>query len=175
MSILAKKYVVALMKSMDGSELEKSYNNLNSLVSAFSNAKFNNILQSSDVSTKDKENLILSMFDDKDTKFTNFIKLLSENGRLNEIPSIVKELSKQIALKNNRYEGVLISNFEVPENEIKDIESNLSKKLNVDIKLVNNVTDYPGIKVEIDSLGLEVSFSQERLKNQIAEHILSSI
>ena len=175
MSILAKKYVAALMKSMDSSDLEKSYKNLSSLVPAFENKKFNTILQSSDLSVKDKENFVLSMFDNTDGKFGNFIKLLSLNGRLNEIPSIVKELSKQIALKNNQYEGVLISNFEVPSDEIKDIESNLSKKLNVDIKLENRVTDYPGIKVEIDSLGLEVSFSQERLKTQMAEHILSSL
>jgi len=115
------------------------------------------------------------MFDKPDAKFTNFIKLLSANGRLTEIPSIVKELSTQMALKNNQYEGFLISNFKIKADEIKDIESNLSKKLNADIKLTNQVTDYPGIKVEVESLGIEVSFSQERLKAQMAEHILNSL
>jgi hypothetical protein len=43
------------------------------------------------------------------------------------------------------------------------------------VKLTNQVTDYPGIKVEVESLGIEVSFSQDRLKAQMAEHILNSL
>jgi F-type H+-transporting ATPase subunit delta len=173
--VIAKKYVNALMKSLDSESLGRALSSLKSLVPAFGNTKFNNVLNSSDVSVADKEGFILSMIDNPDAKLTNFLKLLSTNGRLTEIPSIVKELSKQIALKNNQYEGLLISNFEVGDDEIRDIESNLSKKLNADIKLTNQVTDYPGIKVEVESLGIEVSFSQDRLKAQMAEHILNSL
>jgi len=173
--VIAKKYINALMKSMDAKVVETTLASLKTLVPAFGSEKFNNILNSSDVSNADKEGLILSMIENPDAKLTNFIKLLSSNGRLTEIPSIVKELSKQIALKNNQYEGLLISNFKVKANEIKDIETSLSKKLNADIKLTNQVTDYPGIKVEVESLGIEVSFSQDRLKAQMAEHILNSL
>ncbi|HIP59659.1 MAG TPA: F0F1 ATP synthase subunit delta [Campylobacterales bacterium] len=173
--VIAKKYINALMKSMDTKVVETTLASLKTLVPAFGSEKFNNILNSSDVSNADKEGLILSMIENPDAKLTNFIKLLSSNGRLTEIPSIVKELSKQIALKNNQYEGLLISNFKVKANEIKDIETSLSKKLNADIKLTNQVTDYPGIKVEVESLGIEVSFSQDRLKAQMAEHILNSL
>lgn len=173
--VIAKKYINALMKSMDGKALESTLATLKTLVPAFGNEKFNNILHSSDVANSKKEAFILSMIKKPDAKLTNFIKLLSSNGRLTEIPSIVKELSTQISLKNNQYEGLLISNFKVKADEIKNIESNLSKKLNADIKLTNQVTDYPGIKVEVESLGIEVSFSQDRLKAQMAEHILSSL
>ncbi|HIP02716.1 MAG TPA: F0F1 ATP synthase subunit delta [Campylobacterales bacterium] len=173
--VIAKKYINALMKSMDTKVVETTLASLKTLVPAFGSEKFNNILNSSDVSNADKEGLILSMIENPDAKLTNFIKLLSSNGRLTEIPSIVKELSKQIALKNNQYEGLLISNFKVKASEIKDIETSLSKKLNADIKLTNQVTDYPGIKVEVESLGIEVSFSQDRLKAQMAEHILNSL
>ncbi len=173
--VVAKKYINALMKSMDDGALEGTLSSLKTLVPAFGSEKFNNILNSSDVTNAAKEGFILSMIENPDVKLTNFIKLLSSNGRLTEIPSIVKELSKQMALKNNQYEGLLISNFEVGADEIKDIESNLSKKLNSDIKLTNQVTDYPGIKVEVESLGIEVSFSQDRLKAQMAEHILNSL
>ena len=37
------------------------------------------------------------------------------------------------------------------------------------------VNAYPGIKVELDNLGVEVSFSAERLKAQMCEHILKAI
>ncbi len=173
--VIAKKYINALMTSMDGKAQETTLGSLKTLVPAFGNEKFNNILNSSDVTNANKEAFILSMIEKPDTKLANFIKLLSANGRLTEIPSIVKELSKQIALKNNQYEGLLISNFKVGADEIKDIESSLSKKLNSDIKLSNQVSDYPGIKVEVESLGIEISFSGERLKAQMAEHILNSL
>ena len=173
--VIAKKYINALMKSMDGGALESTHKSLKTLVPAFGNEKFNKILNSSEVTDADKEAFIFSMIENPDTKLTNFIKLLSSNGRLTEIPFMVKELSKQIALKNNQYEGLLISNFKVSDDEMKDIEKNLSKKLNSDINLTNQVTDYPGIKVEVESLGIEVSFSQDRLKAQMAEHILSSL
>jgi len=173
--VLAKKYVKALTKSMNDEELSSTLNSLRTIVPAFSDSKFMNILNSYDVLASQKEALVESMFENSDEKFKNFIKLLGKNGRLVDIPSIVKELSKQIALKNNQYEGLLISNFEVKDDDIKDIEQNLSKKLNADIKLTNKVTNYPGIKVEVDSLGIEVSFSADRLKAQIAEQILSSL
>jgi F-type H+-transporting ATPase subunit delta len=173
--IVAKKYVKALTKSMDEKELTATLNSLQEIVPAFSNSKFMNILNSYDVLSSQKEKLVESMVENSDEKFKNFIKLLGENGRLVEIPAITKELSKQIALQNNQYEGLLISNFEVEDKEIKDIEQNLSKKLNADIKLTNKVTDYPGIKVEVESLGIEISFSADRLKAQMAEQILSSL
>jgi F-type H+-transporting ATPase subunit delta len=173
--VVAKKYVKALTKSMSDEELSSTLSSLQSIVPAFKDSKFMNILNSYDVLSSQKETLVESMIENPDEKFKNFIKLLSANGRLVDIPSIAKELSKQIALKNNQYEGLLISNFEVKDDEIKDIEQNLSKKLNADIKLTNKVTDYPGIKVEVESLGIEISFSADRLKTQMAEHILNSL
>ncbi|MCH9813357.1 MAG: F0F1 ATP synthase subunit delta [Epsilonproteobacteria bacterium] len=173
--IIAKKYVKALSATMDDAGLTATFNSLEALIPAFQEKKFNNILHSNEVSNAQKESFVLSLLDNTDAKFTNFVKLLSANGRLSEIPSIVKELSNQIALKNNQYEGLLISNFEVEASQLEEIEKNLSSKLDASIKLSNQVTDYPGIKVEVESLGIEVSFSADRLKSQMAEHILKSL
>ncbi len=174
-NVIAKKYVKALVNSMDEKTLISTYESLESLIPAFGNKKFNNILSSSDVSNLKKGEFIISLLKSPDEKFTNFIKLLSSNRRLNEIPTITKELSNQIAKQNNQFEGVLISNFKVDKNDIVDIETNISKKLNTTIKLENKVSDYPGIKVEVESLGVEVSFSKDRLKAQMAEHILNTL
>ncbi len=173
--IIAKKYVKALIGSLKDKEIKDALNNLQSLIPAYENKKFTSILNSYDISDDDKANFILSLFKKPDLKLTNFIKLLSTNKRLTDIPSIVKELSNQISVKDNKYEGLLISGFKVKADEIKDIEQNISKKLNTSIKLKNRVTDYPGIKVEVDSLGIEVSFSADRLKAQMSEHILKSL
>ncbi len=173
--IIAKKYVKALLGSLKDKEIKDALNNLQSLIPAYDNKKFNSILNSYDISDDDKANFILSLFKKPDAKLINFIKLLSANKRLTDIPSIVKELSNQISVKENKYEGFLISGFKVKADEIKDIEQNISKKLNTSIKLKNRVTDYSGIKVEVDSLGIEVSFSADRLKAQMSEHILKSL
>jgi F-type H+-transporting ATPase subunit delta len=175
MSIIAKKYVTALIGSMDDKALVSTLDTLSGLVPAFSNEKFNNILASSEVSSGKKESFMLSMIDNPSEKLTNFIKLLSTNGRLSDIPAIVKELSGKIALKNNQYEGKLISNTKVDQSDIEEIEKNISEKLGSTIKLTNEVSDYPGMKVEVESLGIEISFSNDRLKAQMADHILKSL
>ncbi len=175
MSVIAKKYVKALVESVDEKSLVLAYESLKNLIPAFNNKKFNNILSSSDVTSLKKGEFILSLLKNPDVKLTNFIKLLSKNGRLNEIPTITKELKNQIAKLNNQFDGVVISNFEVNQSDMIDLEKSISKKLNTTIKLENKVSDYPGIKVEVESLGVEVSFSKDRLKAQMAEHILKTL
>jgi len=172
---IGKKYIKALIASVGDAGLASASSALRSLSAAFSNDKFSNIIFSSDVKKADKENFILSMLEKPDAKLTNFIKLLNENGRLSDIPAMSKELQKQIAMKNNEYHGVLISNFEVDSKEVTDIEKNLSSKLGSTIKLENRVSDYPGLKVEIEDLGVEVGLSTARVQSQLVEHILKSL
>jgi len=172
---IGKKYIKALVSSVGDSGLSSASTALTSLASAFSSKKFLNIIGSSEVDKTDKENFILSLLDNPDKKLTNFIKLLNENGRLADIPAMAKELQRQIAMKNNAYHGILISNFEVDAEQVADIEKKLGHKLGSTIKLENQVSDYPGLKVEIEDLGVEVGLSTARIKTQLAEHILKSL
>ncbi len=173
--IIAKKYVNALMKSCNDKELVSVSKAIADLSTAFGSAKFNNIILSPDISNDKKEEFVLSLLESADTKVSNFIKLLAKNDRLSLIPSINKELGFQISLKNNSYIGEIISNFEISKDQITKLENNFSKKFNAEIKLNSVVSDYPGIKIELDSLGVEVSFSLDRLKAQMVEHILKAI
>lgn len=172
---IAKKYVNALTSGCNDTELVDVYGLLTQLVEAFKIEKFNNIILSPDVSAKAKEELVLSLVETKNTKFQNFIKLLSSNDRLKLIPVVAKELKYQLSLKNNTYEGNVSTNFKMSQAQISMLEDNFSKKFNAKIKLNANENSYPGIKVELDDLGIEVSFSVERLKAQMTEHILKAI
>ncbi len=172
---IAKKYVNALMSSCNDKELIEVTSLLAHLGNAFTLEKFNNIILSPDVSVKAKEELVLSLLETSNSKFQNFIKLLSHNDRLKMIPTMVKELKYQLALKNNTYEGEVLTNFAVSKEQIAMLEENFSKKFNAKIKLHSKKETYPGIKVELDDLGVEVSFSLERLKAQMTEHILKAI
>ncbi len=173
--IIAKKYIKAFVSSINDSELADASSALGAIAAAFSNQKFQDIIMSNSVKMADKESFVLSLLENPSAKLTNLIKLLAENGRLNEIPSMYKELEKQVAIKNNTYKGILISNFEVDSAQISDIEKNLSGKLGSSITLENQVTDYPGLKVEIADLGVEVGLSTARIKTQLAEHILKAL
>jgi len=172
---IGKKYIKALVASVGDKNMDTVNSALSSLASAFSSKKFNDVILSSEVKQADKEKFLLSLLDKPDAKLTNFIKLLVENGRISDIPVMSKELQKQIAIKTNTYQGVLISNFKVDAGQMADIEKNLGSKLGSTIKLENEVSDYPGLKVEIADLGVEVGLSTTRVKSQLAEHILKSL
>lgn len=174
-NIIANKYVNALMKSCDDSEIILAEKSINELASAFSSTKFNNIILSPDLSIEEKEKFVLSLLEKSEGKLLNLIKLLAKNNRLSLIPAIAEELKLQTSLKNNSYEGEVVSNFEISKEQITSLEENFSKKFNATIKLKSQKSDYPGVKVELDDLGVEVSFSLDRLKTQMVEHILKAI
>ena len=172
---IAKKYVNALIESCNEKELSSIHAALTSVSEAFKIAKFNNIVLSPDVSQKDKESLVLSLIDSEEAKFSNFIKLIVLNDRLGLIPSIAKELNYQISLKKNVFEGEVLSNFKMTPVQIATLEENFGKKFNAKVKLHPSQNSYPGIKIALDDLGVEVSFSLDRLKAQMSEHILKAI
>lgn len=175
MSDIAKKYVKALVNSLDEKELEALYQQLTSLLPAFKNAKFRAIAESHELSREKKGEFLISLIDTENPKIVNFIKLLVEKGRIALLPAITKETGRVLEKMRNSYTGRLISGAPVDENAIREIEETLSKKLGAAIKLENVVTDYPGMKVEIENLGLEIGLSMDRIKQQIARAILSAI
>jgi len=174
-NIIAKKYVNALMKSCNDSEIALLEQSIASLASAFKSTKFNNIILSPDLSCEEKEKFVSSLLEKSEGKLLNLIKLLAQNDRLTLLPAIAEELKFQTSLKSNSYEGEVISNFEISKEQITNLEENFSKKFNANIKLNVKVSDYPGLKVQLDDLGVEVSFSLDRLKTQMVEHILKAI
>jgi len=175
MSDIAKKYVKGLTGSVDEKTLEAVYHTLKQIVPAFKNRKFKAIIDSSDISKAQKVTFLLSMGELKDPKYENFIKLLTEKKRLGLLPVIVKELNRVIEDNTKTYHGELISGSAIDAKEIVDIENILSKRFDATIKLDNIVTDYSGMKVEVENLGVEVGLSTNHIKQQIAQTILSAI
>ena len=56
-----------------------------------------------------------------------------------------------------------------------DIQNKFSNKFGVNLTLTNEVCDYDGIKVDIDSLGVEIGFEKNKFKSQMIEHILKAV
>jgi F-type H+-transporting ATPase subunit delta len=173
--LVAKKYVNALMQAMETRELEDLLLDLQYLSHAYTIEKFRTIIDSSDVPMADKVELLLSMLESPSEKLTNLIKLLSANDRLAILPEIKRGLEYQLALNKNQFKGSVTGMFALTEAQVKELESSFSKKFDATIQLTSQQSDYPGIKVALDDLGVEVSFSVQRLKSQLTDHILKAI
>ncbi|MBL3519537.1 F0F1 ATP synthase subunit delta [Aliarcobacter lanthieri] len=173
--LVAKRYVKALIDGRDLKAITEISEKLNEISSAFNSDKFKSIITSPEVSENDKTTLVISLVTGANSALNNFIKLLGEKRRLDLLPLIANDLKIQIAKMNNSYIGVVYTNEELPSNYISSIEEQFSKKFNVKLSLSQKVGGYDGIKVDIDGLGVEISFSKDRLKSQLIDHILKAV
>jgi F-type H+-transporting ATPase subunit delta len=176
MSILiAKKYVKALVKDCDIDKLSQINDDLKLISTAYASEKFNNIISSVDTKASEKVSLINSFIETPSSTLINLVKLLSENKRLNIIPSISKELDTEVSKLTNTYVGIVYSNEALNDDYISKLEADFAKKFDCKLSLINNVCDYDGIKVNIDGLGVEISFAKNIFKSQMIEHILQAV
>ena len=174
--LVAKRYVKALIDGRNSQVVNNISVNLNTISSAFSDEKFISIISSPEVADNAKVDLIISLVDAANNEtLKNFIKLLGEKRRLSLLPFIANELNTQLAKMNNSYVGVVYTNLELSSDYVSSIEDQFSKKFDVKLSLSQKVCDYDGIKVDIDGLGVEISFSKERLKSQLIDHILKAV
>ena len=173
--LIAKRYVKALLDGRDLNSATAVYNDLKTISSAFKVEKFISIISSSEVDNSSKVELIISFVENCSDELKNLIKLLGTKKRIDLIPDIVKVLEGQISRMNNTYTGVVYTNKELKAKYVSSIEDQFSKKFDVKLSLSQNVCDYDGIKVDIDSLGVEISFSKQRLKSQMINHILKAV
>jgi len=173
--LLAKKYVKALIKDSDILKVSQINDELKLISSAYASDKFNNIIASVDVKANEKVSLINSFLNTANNSTTNLVKLLSDNKRLNIIPIISNELNKEVSKLTNTYVGIIDSNEKLSDEYISKLEADFANKFECKLTLVNNVCDYDGIKVNIEGLGIEISFAKNIFKSQMIEHILKAV
>lgn len=173
--LVARKYVKAILDGREIESVQTVLNELNQIAAAYSDEKFISIIASTEVTSAKKEELILSFVENCSEATANLVKLLSANKRLDIIGHIAAELSKEVGKLNNRYEGVIYTNNQLADDYVASLEEKFSAKLGVELKLVQNICDYDGIKVDVEDLGVEIGFSKDRLKTQMIEHILKAV
>jgi len=173
--LIAKRYVKALLDGKDVATSTSIYNELNEISTAFADERFVSIISSIEVKDCKKTDLVISLVENCSDTTKNLIKLLGSKKRLEIIPFIVTELKANIAALENSYEGVVYTNNALSDKYINSIAKQFSKKFDVKLSLTQSVCDYDGIKVDIDGLGVEISFSKDRLKSQMIDHILKAV
>ncbi len=170
--LIAKKYAKAIALRADMNEF---YDNLCVLNSAFILPKFKVLIESTQVKKEKKIELLSSFFTTLNPNFKNFLKLLTQNSRLSYIPQIVKELEKERSLREKIYLGVVYTKENLSEDKLKELESKLSTKLGVKINLKNELNQESGVKIALEELGYELSFSMKELSHKMSEFILKNI
>ncbi len=173
--LIAKKYVKALKSAMSVDELKETLNYLEVISQLFQNREIRDILISPEVPEEKKAELLIDVLQIKNPKLVNFFKLLAQKRRVAMLPVLAKELKRELALIEKRFEGCVYSEFELEPEELKKIEQALEKRVDGDITLSQCGRDYDGIKVEVDIIGIEIDFSKSKIKKQLIESILKAI
>lgn len=175
-AMIAKRYVKALSAVMDEAGLENTQVLFEALSSAFKEASFASIINDPQISSDAKVQLLLSIVESAQSEtINNLIRLLAEKGRLSIIPAMTEELRLLLANSRKTYKGKVYSKSEVEPAMLSALGSDLGNKMGASVSLAYVASDYDGIKVEVEDLGVEVSLSKSRINTQLVEHILKAI
>ena len=175
-ALVAKRYVSALLDGENAEGMASLLAVFEALTTQFDNEKFVDIISSPSIAASVKEEILLAAVASlKSDKVNNFLKLLAEKNRFELIPEITNQLSKEMAVVNNAYTGSVLSDVDMDAKTVKSLSEGLSKKIDANITLEFVKTDFDGIKVEVEDLGIELNFSKERINSSLIDHILKAI
>jgi len=174
--LIAKKYIKAIRNSSDATAMKSIAEVFSILAQSFKNDKFVSIMNNPNVSSDEKSSILLdSVKSVKSEAINNLIKLLVEKKRISVIPALAEEFRKDLAHESKNYTGLVYSDSEIDSKVIQDLSAGLSKKFNSTIVLDFVKTDFNGIKVDVEDLGIEIDFSKSRINSQMIEHIIKAI
>jgi F-type H+-transporting ATPase subunit delta len=174
--LIAKKYIKAIKNSSNTTSMTDISAIFSVLAESFKNEKFTTIINNPNVSSDDKLGILLDSVKSVNSKgVNNLIKLLVEKNRISVIPALAEELKKDLAHSAKNYTGVVYSDSDIDEKVIQELSDGLSKKFNSTIVLNFIKTDFNGIKVDVEDLGIEIDFSKTRINTQMVQHIIKAI
>lgn len=175
-ALVAKRYVKALLEGENAENLAAISAVFDALSSQFEKESFVDFISAPMISSCVKEEILLAAVEKaKSEKINNFLKLLAEKNRLELIPEIANQISKEIAVVNNAYTGKIFSDLDMDAKTVEALSSGLGKKVNANITLEFVKTNFDGIKVEVEDLGIEINFSKQRINTSLIDHILKAI
>ncbi|MEK6659581.1 MAG: F0F1 ATP synthase subunit delta [Campylobacterota bacterium] len=174
--LIAKRYLKAIKQSSDTETIQDIALIFSVLAQSFNDEKFNSVINNPDVSKNQKSEILLAAVKSVGSKdIDNLIKLLAEHDRIAIIPALAEIMRKDIAKTNKSYSGIVYSDSDIDMRVIEDLGNGLGNRFNSKISLKFVKNDFNGIKVDVEDLGVEISFSKSRINSQIIEHIVKAI
>lgn len=143
-SQVASRYAEALFQLAEEenktSEVYSEIFEMNDLIK--NNVDLYDVLRSPFISRDEKKNVADRIFTDSVSRNSrNFLMVLIDNNRTTELDSIVLSFKNMLNDKNNVSEGKVITAIALTEEQLSELESNLSAKYNRSIKLVNEISE----------------------------------
>ena len=173
---IAKRYTDALIEGMSTDDLVATQEIFASLATVIEDDKTKDIFYSPYVEDKVREEVLLAaVASAKSDTINNTIKLLVEKRRINIIGAIADSLALLVAQQSKTYDGKVYANSKVKKATLTKFGTSIGKKLDAKIAFEAVEDEYNGVKVAVDDLGVEVSFSKSNVRNQMIQHILKSI
>lgn len=173
---IATRYVAALVEGASIDDLQAFESILRALDETLNDEKVKAMIFSPYMDKAGKLAILLDAVKTaKSDKLNNLLKLLVEKRRLDVIGSMSDVLRLMIAQERKVYQGKVSSNSDFDAKSIKAFEEKLSNKTGASISLNFEKNAYNGVKVEVEDLGLELSFSKDQLRQQMIQHILKTI
>jgi len=173
--LIAKKYAKALMESGDDATLSRRLEILKAIGEAMIDARIKEFITSPLVEKEKKAELLLSVMNAEDDGVANLIKLMNEKGRLDLIPDLVAIVEFERKKHSNRFEGTIYTDEKLSKESVKKLEKTLEKYSGAQIDLAQMKSDQAELKVEVEDLGIELSFSREKVKQALIDHIQKAL
>lgn len=171
---MIKRYTKAILGAFSENELEEMLRIFKSLSLCFDNEKFNSIINSPTISKKKKEEFIINLAESKNKKIINLLKILVGKNRLNLIPEICDNLNNVIKSKNNEYELVVSSSFNLTKKDIETLQNKLGSKLGLKLYATQKQLESEGIKLFVGGVSMECGLLKNSFENNLKNHILKS-
>ncbi len=171
--MIVEKYSKALLGALKEDEIVEVYEAIAKLALVAKDPRFILIAKSPVLSDEEKVEFLKKLAECDNEKFTNFMKILLENKRIDLIKEIHQSLYEAVSKHFNTYAGVVEG--KISENTLQAIEEKLSKEFDATVKLKLKENDINGIKVYVDVLNVELSISEERIKQNLIKQITKAI
>lgn len=177
-NIIADRYAQALFEvgeeTQTSSELYKELNELVDILNT--NKNLYNLLKSPLISKDEKKNIIENIFKNQlSNNMNNFLKILIDKDRISIIENIKQSYKRLLNDKNNILEATAVTAVKLSEEEIKDLEKNLSIKYNKNVTLTNIIdeTILGGVLVKLGNEEIDgtVRTRLSKMKKQLSQVI----
>ena len=170
--LIAKRYAKALMELVPQKELAEQLETLRKLQESFSSPEAAELIASPLVSNSRKFELLVAPLKEKiDQRLFRLLEVMSEKGRLDLLPDLTEIFAFEVKKQSNRFEGTVEADEALPKEELKRLEEVLGRYSGAKIKLKQTSKNGDGLRVSVEDLGLELSFSKTRVKSDLLDFI----
>lgn len=177
-NVIADRYAQALFEVGEETQATNElYEELKQLVVILNeNKDLYNFLKSPLIGREDKKNVMKNIFENQlSNNMNNFLKIVIDKDRMSAIENIKESYKNLLNDKNNILEGTVVTAVSLSEQEIKDLEKNLSIKYNKNVTL-NNIVDETilgGVLVKLGNEEIDgtVKTRLDKMKEQLSQVI----